>query len=346
VSTYARLAELTVEIDEYRLERLEQTVSSGFTRVTTVVHLHGGGEEGVGEDVTYDVRDHDDHPELPLAGSRSLAELSGLLDGLELFGHEPAQAAFPDYRRWAYEAAALDLALRQAARSLARVLEREPRPMRFVVSTRLPDPPSADHLRAWLELYPELRFKLDPTSSWDESVVADVAALGVTDVVDFKGAYRGTPVDQAPDAALYGRVAAAFADAWIEDPALDDETDPVLEPYRDRITWDAPIHSVDDVLALPFAPRALNVKPSRFGSLRRLFDFYDFCTERRIRTYGGGQFELGPGRGQSQYLASLFHPDEPNDVAPGVYNSGGARPGLPESPLLVADAEQPGFRAR
>ena len=32
--------------------------------------------------------------------------------------------------------------------------------------------------------------------------------------------------------------------------------------------------------------------------------------------YGGGQFELGPGRGQIQYLASVFHPDGPNDVAP------------------------------
>ena len=30
--------------------------------------------------------------------------------------------------------------------------------------------------------------------------------------------------------------------------------------------------------------------------------------ERGIALYGGGQFELGPGRGHIQYLASLFHP--------------------------------------
>jgi hypothetical protein len=49
--------------------------------------------------------------------------------------------------------------------------------------------------------------------------------------------------------------------------------------------------------------------------------------------YGGGQFELGPGRGQIQYLASLFHPDGSNDVAPGGYNEVEPRAGLPESPL-------------
>ena len=41
------------------------------------------------------------------------------------------------YRRWAFESAALDLALAQAGRSLADVLEREPRPVNFVVSMRL-----------------------------------------------------------------------------------------------------------------------------------------------------------------------------------------------------------------
>ena len=47
---------------------------------------------------------------------------------------------------------------------------------------------------------------------------------------------------------------------------------------------------------------------------------YDYCAERGIGMYSGGQFEIGPGRGQIQYLASLFHPDTPNDVAPGGYN--------------------------
>jgi hypothetical protein len=75
------------------------------------------------------------------------------------------------------------------------------------------------------------------------------------------------------------------------------------------------------------------VKPSRFGSLRALCDAYDYLAERGIRAYGGGQFELGPGRGQIQYLASLFHPDTPNDVAPSGYNLPDTPSGLPTSPL-------------
>ena len=112
----------------------------------------------------------------------------------------------------------------------------------------------------------------------------------------------------------------------------------MLEPYRDRITWDAPIHSVADVVSLPFQPRTLNVKPSRFGPVRELFAFYDHCAEHGIGLYGGGQFELGPGRGQVQYLASLFCPDAPNDVAPSGYNAIEPADGLPVSPLAPTPA--------
>jgi hypothetical protein len=327
---YDDVRELRVEIDAVETELLSFTVSSEFTRKTTVVHLVGAGEEGVGEDVTYhgDAHEGDRFPKLFLEGEWTLASLSARLDALELFpGGEPAQRAYRDYRRWAFESAALDLALRQAGRSLAEALGRGPRPVRFVSSTR------EASLDPWLELYPDLRFKLDPTPEWSDGYVAELAARGVVDVVDLKGHYSGTVVDNPPDAGLYGRVASAFPEAWIEDPALTDETDQVLFEHRDRITWDAPIHSWADVETLPFPPRCLNVKPSRFGSLERLLEFYDRCEERGIALYGGGQFELGPGRGQIQLLASLFSPDGPNDVAPMGYNDPEPRPGLETSPL-------------
>ena len=57
MSTYAQLADLPLRIDGYALAGLELEVSSGFTRRTTIVRLHGAGEEGVGEDVTYDADD-------------------------------------------------------------------------------------------------------------------------------------------------------------------------------------------------------------------------------------------------------------------------------------------------
>ena len=69
----------------------------------------------------------------------------------------------------------------------------------------------------------------------------------------------------------------------------------------------------------------VNIKPSRFGSIAALAAAYDYCDAAGIGAYGGGQFELGPGRGQIQYLASLFHPDTPNDIAPSGYNGPATR---------------------
>jgi L-alanine-DL-glutamate epimerase-like enolase superfamily enzyme len=336
---YEALRDFPVEIDRVETESLSLPISPEFTRRTTVVHLLGGGHEGVGEDVTYAGEEHGDRfPKLFLEGEWTIASLSARIDALELFpGGEPGQHAYLDYRRWAFESAALDLALRQAGRSLGDALGRESRPVRFVSSTR------ATALEPWLELYPELRFKLDPRPEWTDELIATLAARGNVDVVDLKGQYTGTVVDNPPNADLYTRIAAAFPEAWIEDPALTPETDAVLADHRDRVTWDAPIHSWADVEALPFPPRCLNVKPSRFGSLERLLEFYDRCAERGIALYGGGQFELGPGRGQIQLLASLFSADGPNDVAPGGYNDPEPRPGLETSPLEPRP-EPTGFR--
>ena len=294
-----------------------------ITRRTTVFHLHGGGHEGVGEDVTYEEAHHQD-VELPdFSGQHTLDSFSELV------------AAEPGYRVWGLESAALDLALRQAGRSLADAVGRAPAPVTFVVSQNNP--------REWLAVAPDLRFKLDASDSWTDEVVAELASTGAVDVVDLKGLYEGDWVDATPSAELYGRVAEAFPKAWLEDARITDETRPVLEPHRDRLTWDFPIHSVDDVEALEWPPRCLNSKPSRFGSVRRLFYFYDHCAANGIAVYGGGQFELGPGRGQIQHLASLFHADAPNDVAPKEYNEGGPRPGLAQSPLPAASRD-PGFR--
>jgi hypothetical protein len=332
-SLWKRFAQLPLEVESYELERLERPVTRGFTRVTTVVKLHGG-EEGVGEDVTWYAEAHDREqaagPVLPLAGSWTLESFS---DALEI---DEA------WRRWAYESAALDLALRQAGKSFAEAVGREPRPVAFVVSPGLGEPPSSRVVRRWLELDPSLRFKLDPASDWSDELIRELAETGAVVTADLKAYYR-TDADPPPDVDLYRRVAEGFPEAFIEDPALTDETDPVLAPYRDRITWDAPIHSVADVEALPFPPRTLNSKPSRFGYLRGILDFYDYCANHGIGLYGGGMFELGPGRGQIQYLASLFHPDAPNDVAPRAYNEPEPREGLQSSPLEPAPSPK-GFR--
>jgi hypothetical protein len=352
VSTYERLAHLALEVDSYELEGRELAVSSEFTRLSTLVRLRGGGEEGVGEDVTYDGLDHvalqEAGPTLPLAGSWTLDSFSDHLGELDLFPSPPVRDVSRLYRRWGFESAALDLALRQAGRSLAEAVGREPRPVRFVVSMRLGEPGSSEpetaaRVHRLLEKYPGTRFKLDPTNTWSKELVEELVATGAVDSVDLKGFYSGTPVDVETDPELYRMVAEAFPEAWIEDPDLNSATDPVLEPHRDRITWDAPIHSVADIEGRPFPPRMVNIKPSRFGSLRSLCEAYDYCRERGIGAYGGGQFELGEGRGQIQYLASLFHPDGPNDTAPGGYNLLDPPDGLPASPLEPSPSPT-GFR--
>ncbi len=85
-------------------------------------------------------------------------------------------------------------------------------------------------------------------------------------------------------------------------------------------------------------PRWLNIKPSRFGSVRRLLECIEACEQRGIRMYGGGQFELDRGRSQIQTLASVFYADTPNDVAPSDYNLGVPRDDLPRSPLPASTA--------
>ncbi len=347
MSLYDAVRELPLHIESYELEGLELQARPDFRRKTTFVHLQGSGEEGIGEDVTYDAAEHDRlqerGPDLPLAGTWTLDSFSDHLGGQPLFLGDPAQAQYVDYRRWAFESAALDLALRQAGRSMGEAVGRAARPVEFVASMGLGDPPSSERVHAWLALYPRLRFKLDASSAWTPQLVAELAATGAVDSIDLKGQYRGTVVDQPPDPALYRLVAEGFPDAWLEDPALTAETEAVLETHRDRVTWDAVIHSVADIEELPWRPRTVNVKPSRFGSVRALLAAYDYCEERGIAAYGGGQWELGPGRGQIQLLAALFHPDTPNDVAPREYNLA-PQSGLPASPLAVEPRET-GFLA-
>jgi L-alanine-DL-glutamate epimerase-like enolase superfamily enzyme len=349
MSTFDRLSGLGLTVERYELEGLRTQVSSGFERQTTVVHLRGAGQEGVGEDVVYDAGDQELLQQAgavqPLAGEFTLGEFCELTDGLDLFAREPEHGEVSRlYRRWTFQSAALDLALRQADTSLHGALGRQARPLTFVVSLGLGDPASLEPLRSRLAAYPTLRFKLDAKSSWTPELIADLVATGAVDSVDFKALYRGTVVDVQPDPALYERVVAAFPHAWLEDPDLVTEgTATALADAHDRITWDAPIHSIADIEALPFAPRMVNIKPSRIGGLQPLCATYDYCAEHGIGAYGGGQFELGPGRGQAQYLASLFHPDTPNDLAPVGYNEEHPPAGLPSSPLASAPSPT-GFR--
>lgn len=347
MSTWDALAELPLAVEGYALEELSLDVGH-FTRVSTVVLLRGGGHEGAGEDVIYEVEDQraqlEAGPVHDLAGDFTLATFSERLDAVDLFpSGGPMREASHHYRRWAYESAALDLALRQAGTTLAAALGRTPAPLTFVVSLGLGRPATAEPVRRWLARDPGLRFKLDPNETWTAELARELNATGAVRSIDLKGFYSGTVVDLAPDPELYGMLARELPDVWIEDAHLDDATGPALEPHADRLTWDANLESLADLVALPRTPRCVNIKPSRFGTVRELMSVYDHLASEGIAAYGGGQFELGPGRGQIQYLASLFHPDTPNDVAPGGFNDPDPPGDLPSSPLTPAPSAT-GFR--
>ncbi len=107
-----------------------------------MIKLRGGGHEGIGEDVAYDAVDHiaqqDAGPPEGLVVTSGFAAFSDRLEEIDLFpAAPPVRDVSRDYRRWAFESAALDLALRQAGTNLAAALGREPRPVNFVNSMRL-----------------------------------------------------------------------------------------------------------------------------------------------------------------------------------------------------------------
>jgi hypothetical protein len=228
----------------------------------------------------------------------------------------------------------LDLALRQNELGLGEALGRRERPVRFVVSTRAAP-------ERWLAVAPGLEFKLDVEKDWDRQLLRQLRELDRVRVVDLKAYYHGTAVDLAPDPELYRAVVEELPEAIVEDPWLDDGLREALAGAEDRVSFDAPVHSLQDLDGLSLAPRWLNIKPSRFGTVRELLRTIEACEERGIQLYGGGQYELGHGRLQIQRLASIFYPDGPNDVAPSEYNEGEPREGLPQSPLPAP--EGPGF---
>ena len=345
MTLYDRIAGFPLKIESYSLETIDRDQLGGRTRTTTLISLRGDGVVGRGEDVIYDEADHRalvdaeaeaDGPLFALAGEYTVDEFSAYLDKLDFFPtREPERDAFHHYRRWGFESAALDLALKQADTNLADALDRAYDPVRFVISSQLrgSETPSTDRVAAWLDVHPGTQLKADVTAEWTPSFIDDLVATDTVRILDLKGRYEGTPVDQPPDPELYERVVETFPEAIIEDPALTEETEAVLADEHERVSWDAPITGVESIEALPFAPQWLNIKPSRFGTVESLFEAIEYCLTNDIRMYGGGQGENAVGREHLHALASVFYAETPNDIAPSGYNDSGIDEELPPSPL-------------
>jgi hypothetical protein len=346
-SMWPRLAQLPLVVEACEYDRLHAVLAHEFQRVTTHVRLVGAGADGLGEDVSVHVEDgtslHEEQPTLPLAGEWTLSGFCDHLATLDPWPKPPEWEVARRWRKWAFESAALDLALRQAGRALHDVLGLEPQPVRFVNSLGLGKDPSIEPVRRRQARSPGVRFKLDAETAWSPALVDEVAATGAVDTIDFKGHYGLEVKDPEALGPLYDRVLAAFPDAYLEDPHDLPEIAQRLGDQLERVSYDAPIHGAEDIGATPLAARVVNVKPSRIGSLRALFEVYARCTHERRPMYGGGMGELGVGRGQIELLAALFHADAPNDVAPSAYNEDEPEGGLPASPLTPRP-DATGFR--
>lgn len=348
--TWTRLAALPLQIDgaEFPQHRLPLP---HFERVTTIITLQGGGEQGLGEDVTYEAEEHEPQrarpsgqPPLDPAGRWTLGSFCEAVAAADLFpSGAPDHDVSRRYRRWAWESAALDLALRQAGLTLGDALGRAPQPLRFVSSARVGNPPSLDGAEALREAAPGLEFKLDADGDWSDDFLAELGAAGYAAAIDLKAYYVGTVVDVEISPEHVVRIAEALPDVTLEDVEPGRATELIAARWPERLSWDAPIHGVDDIRALPIAPRRLNVKPSRIGSIAELLRVYEHIETHGIAAYAGGQFELGVGRGQIMLLASLMHPGGANDCAPAVFHAFEPGAKVPSSPL-PAPAAGPGFR--
>lgn len=302
---------------------------------TTLLRLAGRGEEGLGEQVGMTptqagLRQSD----FPVAGEwPTLADFVAHLDTIDMWPQPPEYELERHWRRWTFESAALDLALRQAGTALSEVLGRAPRPLTFVNSFGLGDPPDAGKVAARRALQPTVGFKLDVAPSWTQEIMDRIASVAGVATIDFKGQYDLEVEDEDALRAMYERTVATFTEAFLEDPHDRPWMRELLEPVVDRVSYDAPITSVESIAQTAITPRIVNVKPCRVGRLEELSRLYAHCDAEGIRMYNGGMGELGVGRGQAQLLAALFHPDAPNDIAPSDYNLLQPPPDLPGSPL-------------
>ena len=298
-SLWPRLAQLPLVVEACEFDRLRAVLANDFERITTQVRLVGDGADGLGEDISVFREDgtalHEARPALPLEGEWTLAGFCEHVAELDLWPEPPEWDSAVRYRNWAFESAALDLALRQAGRSLHDVLGLEPQPVRFVNSLGLGEEPSIEPVRRRLARSPGVRFKIDAEVTWTPALVDAVAATGAVDTIDFKGQYGFEVKDPEALAALYDHVLAAFPHAYLEDPHDLPEIGQRLGDHLERVSYDAPIHTAEDIGATPLAAHVVNVKPARIGSLRRLFEVYARCARDQRPMYGGGIRRAGRG---------------------------------------------------
>lgn len=266
----------------------------GGPRPHSIVHLAGAGQVGAGEHVGWTDAAHvacRDRalPRLP-RGRWRLADWCAAVQAL----------VAEDYDRAAVEAAAIDLALRQAGTTLFGLAARRPEPVRYVVSFGRVADPAAEARR-----HGDVELKVDADPAWSDTTLGALAGRARVAVLDWKG--TGCRAD-------HERAHRALPGAWIEDPCWSEA--PWSAEVQVRLSADAPVRRAADVARLPVRPAGVNLKPGRMGGVFEVLAAATACEALGIAVYLGGMFEIDVGRRQLQTLAALLSPDGPNDVAP------------------------------
>ncbi len=305
-----RLARLPLDIEECRIE-VGSIPTVGYydsaPRPTGTISLIGGCHIGRGENVDWTPEDQASFKNtvehtVPI-GQTTVSDLSQQLE-----------RDFVAHHRAAIEAAAIDLALRQAGSNPFAVagLPSEPVTFCWSIGHDMAGPAGGllQAVHATLEAEPSASFKLDvPAEGWPESMWSELAAIGAVRTVDFKR--QGT----TRSVALAHQY---LPEAWLEDPpleALEDDSDQ-SHTWADRVAVDGYVMRVADLAVLPFRPAAVNVKAPRMGGPLEALRCLDLCRQSGWACYIGGMFEVGPGRLQARALASLFSSSQWNDLAP------------------------------
>jgi L-alanine-DL-glutamate epimerase-like enolase superfamily enzyme len=268
----------------------------GGPRPTAEVALAGRGREGRGEHVAFTDAEQHAFAELVRNAAPARATTVGAWTA------ELARRGVPPYARAALEAAAIDLALRQAGTNLFRLAGVPPAPVRWVVSQDARADPLPTALVA-ARAAPGVALKLDVATGWDERLWRALALTAPIAVLDWKGG--GTEAD-------FVRAHAALPEALHEDP----RASAFPSTLAFRLACDASVQRAADVAALRPRPAAVNVKPARVGGVLEALAVVAACAAHGIAVYFGGMWEVGVGRGQLHVLAGLCAPDGPNDVAP------------------------------
>ena len=251
---WTAVKDLPIAIESTSFEAL---LPSGPTALedfsTTQLRLQGSGEEGVGEQVGMpDAQESLRASDFPLTGEwATLADFLAHVDAIDMWPEPPEYELQRNWRRWTFESAALDLALRQSATSLPEVLARTPQPVTFVNSFGLGDPPDIDKVADRRAMHPTVGFKLDVAPWWTREIMDRIAAVEGVATVDFKGQYGLEVEDEAALLAMYERTLATFTEVVFEDPHDHPAVLELLTPIADRVSYDAPITSVGSIGATP-----------------------------------------------------------------------------------------------